>query len=108
MNPDPDSLQRMLALSRRGWPPPHPPGAAPSAEAVAFLTRQSFIAATRAVQAADPWLAWERAGRWSLASAAAVVLLVATLRPAPPAFDNPFEPFTASVAAGEFEFSPLL
>lgn len=98
----------MLDLARRGWPPPHPPGAAPSAEAIAFLARQSFTAATRAARAADPWLAWERVGRWSLAGAAAVLLLVATLHPTPPSLDNPFEPFTASTAAGEFEFSPLL
>lgn len=108
MNSDPDSLQRMLDLARRGWPPPASPEEAPSAEAIAFLTRQSFTAATRAVRAADPWLAWERVGRWSFASAAAVVLLVATLHPTPPSFDNPFEPFTTDVPADESEFSPRL
>lgn len=108
MNSDPDSFQRMLSLARRGWPPPHPPDEAPSAEAIAFLTRQSFAAATPAAGASDPWLAWERVGRWSLASAAAVLLLVATLHPTPASLDDPFEPFTASVPTDDFEFSPRL
>ena len=102
MKPDPNPLEQILGLARRAGPPPAPPVAAPTPEEITFLALRSFAAARRADRADDSLRAWERAGRWSLAGAAAALLLVAALRPTPePA--NPFDPFTAKAAAPDSE-----
>ena len=101
-------LEQILALARRGWPPAPPTEGPPSAETIASLTQRSFAPATRAVPAFDPWWIWERAGRWSLASATAVLLLVLAFHPAPRTMANPFEPFTTDALEDAFEFAPRL
>ena len=108
MKPARHPLEQILALARRGWPPAPPPEEPPAAETITSLTRRSFAPATRAVPAFDPWRIWERVGRWSLASATAVLLLVLAFHPAPRTMANPFDWFVAESAEDAFEFAPRL
>ena len=108
MKPDPNPLDRMLELARRAAPPVPPESAPPSVGDMAFLARRSFAAARRTSGTEDSWRDWLRAGRWSLAGATAVSVLVLVLQPASPPMANPFEPFTADTPTEETELTPRL
>ena len=108
MNSNRNSLERILALARRGWPLPTPPDEPPSAATIAFLARAGVAPSTRDARSTELWRMWASVGRWSLATATAVLLLVMALRPMSEAMANPFAPFTTDVTEDAFDLAPRL
>ena len=89
MKPDRRNLSDLITLARRAQPPAAKP------EDRREFVRQTVAAWKRGQTNASPpdsLQLWERTGLWSLATATAIVLAVALLRPTlPPPTHNPFD-----------------
>ena len=84
-------LNRIIALARRAAPKSDEPV---SPDTIKFFSQSTATAWSRLRQRtapSDPFRLWERVGAWSLATAAAIVLLAAALHPSAPK-PNPFDP----------------
>lgn len=101
----PHPLDRLFCLARQsrlqGCPPP-----AVAREDVAFFARRVAAAWAREDGGSTTTLRlWELAGRWSLVTAAVVVLLVVVWRPHPAGQDL-LAPFTEEAGSDPFWFEP--
>ena len=83
-------LKRMLALARKATPPQTEPMAEIDVRLFARRTASVWVRQRPVGDAAGSAEVWEYAGRWALAGATAIVLLVAVFRPGAPN-PNPFD-----------------
>jgi hypothetical protein len=97
MKPSDKHLSKIVSLARKAASAPRQPESQADIRFFANRTAAAWSRQRSPAASPDPLGLWERVGQWSLAGAAALVLLAAVFHQhAPP--PNPFEPFGPDAA----------
>jgi hypothetical protein len=99
MTPEQRRWQRLLDLARRNPPESNDQPSTP--DDMAFFAQRVARQWSRSAARPDSFRVWETVGRWSLAAATAVLLVVAVSHPPKPS-GNPLDSF---ISGGDEEIS---